>query len=258
MPRFSANLGYLWKELSLPDAIHAAHKAGFEAVEFHEPYHYPTYMIRGALKETGLKMLGLNTRRGIPGSKDRGGLGAVPGREEDARNMIEEAIEYAVSINCQNIHVTAGITSKILEAEETFQKNLSYATQKASKHGITILIEPLNLLDTPGYYLSDLDHALETLKGVNKPNLKIMFDCYHIQVMQGNLLRKLKEHLSKIGHIQFANAPGRTEPDLGEINFPWLFAEIDRIGWNEYLGAEYIPKNTTESTLNWLGNYHCK
>ena len=254
MPRFSANLGYLWKELSLPDAIRAAHKAGFEAIEFHEPYDYPTDIIRDALEETGLKMLGMNTRRGIPGSEDRG-LAAVPGREEDARNIIEEAIKYAVGIDCQNIHVTAGITRKIWEAEETFRKNLSYASQKASNHGITILIEPLNLLDTPDYHLSDLDHALETQSAVNEPNLKIMFDCYHLQVMQGNLLLKLKEHLPKIGHIQFANAPGRTEPDLGEINFPWLFAEIDRIGWNEFLGAEYIPKNTTENSLNWLRNY---
>ena len=186
MPRFSANLGYLWKELPLPEAVLAARKEGFDAVEFHEPYHYPAEEIRGVLDETSLKMLGLNTHRG-PGSKDRG-LAAVPGRETEARNIIDEAIEYAASINCQNIHVIAGITGKTQEAEETFRENLRYATQKASNHGITILIEPLSLLDTPGYHLSDLDHAIETHDAVNKPNLKIMFDCYHIQVMQGNLL----------------------------------------------------------------------
>ena len=254
MPRFSANLGYLWKELPLPEAVLAARKAGFEAVEFHEPYHYPAEEIREALEVTGLKMLGLNTRRGIPGTKDRD-LAAVPGRETDARNIIDEAIEYAASINCQNIHVIAGITGKTQEAEETFRENLRYATQKASNHGITILIEPLNLLDTPGYHLSDLDHAIETQDAVNKPNLKIMFDCYHIQVMQGNLLLRLKEHLPRIGHIQFANCPGRTEPDSGEINFPWLFAEIDSIGWEGFLGAEYIPKTSTEESLGWIRNY---
>ena len=251
MPRFSANLGYLWKELPLPEAVLAAGKAGFEAVEFHEPYNYPAEEIREVLEETSLKMLGLNTRRGVPGSKDRG-LAAVPGREADARNIIDEAIEYAASINCQNIHVIAGITGKIKEAEETFRENLRYATQKASNHGITILIEPLILFDTPGYHLSDLDHAMETQDAVNKPNLKIMFDCYHIQVMQGNLLLRLKEHLTRIGHIQFANSPGRTEPDTGEINFPWLFAEIDSIGWEGYLGAEYIPPTKTDDSLKWL------
>ena len=233
MPRFSANLGYLWKELPLPEAVLAARKAGFEAVEFHEPYHYPAEEIREALEETSLKMLGLNTRRG-PGIKDRG-IAAVPGSETDARNIIDEAIEYAASINCQNIHVTAGITGKIQEAEETFRENLSYATQKASNHGITILIEPLNLLDTPGYHLSDLDHAIETQDAVNKPNLKIMFDCYHIQVMQGNLLLRLKEHLPRIGHIQLP-IPQAHRTRFREINFPWLFAEIDSIGWEGYWG----------------------
>ena len=254
MPRFSANLGYLWKELPLPEAVLAARKAGFEAVEFHEPYNYPSEEIREVLEETSLKILGLNTRRGIPGCKDRS-LAAVPEREADARNIIDEAIEYAASINCQNIHVIAGITGKIQEAEETFRENLRYATQKASNHGITILIEPLNLLDTPGYHLSDLDHSIETQNAVNKPNLKIMFDCYHIQVMQGNLLLRLKEHLPRIGHIQFANSPGRTEPDSGEINFSWLFAEIDSIGWEGFLGAEYIPKTSTEESLGWIRNY---
>ena len=251
MPRFSANLGYLWKELPLPEAVLAARKAGFEAVEFHEPYHYPAEEIREVLEETSLKMLGLNTRRGFPGTKDRD-LAAVPGRETDARNIIDEAIEYAASINCQNIHVIAGITGKIQEAEETFRENLRYATQKASNHGITILIEPLNLLDTPGYHLSDLDHAMETQDAVNKPNLKIMFDCYHIQVMQGNLLLRLKA--VSYTHLR-ANSPGRTEPDSGEINFSWLFAEIDSIGWEGYLGAEYIPKTSTEESLGWIRNY---
>ena len=254
MPRFSANLGYLWKELQLPDAVRAARKAGFEAVEFHELYHYPAEEIREAPEISGLTMLGLNTRRGISGRKDRG-LAAVPGIETDDRNIFDEAIEYAASINCQNIHVTTGITEKIQEAEGTFRENLRYATQKASNHGITILIELLNLLDTPGYHLSDLDHAMETQDAVNKPNLKIMFDCYHIQVMQGTLLLRLKKHLPRIGHIQFSNSPGRTEHDSGEINFSWLFAEIDSIGWEGYLGAEYIPKTSTEDSLGWIRNY---
>ena len=254
MPKFSANLGYLWKDLPLPEAIHAAKNAGFDAVECHEPYQYPAEEVHEALKDTGFEMLGLNTRRGEPNLGERG-LAAVPGRETDARNIIDEAIKYAVGIHCKNIHVIAGKTQRTPDAEETFQKNLTYAAQKASNHGKTILIEPLNLLDNPGYHLSTLDEALVTLEAVNHPSLKIMFDCYHLQIMQGNLLQRLQKHLPKIGHIQFANAPGRTEPDKGEINFPWLFAEIDRIGWNGFLGAEYIPLEKPEESLGWLQNF---
>lgn len=254
MIRFSANLGFLWNTLPLPDAIHAAKRAGFEAVECHWPYATPSSEVKNALNETGLKMLGLNTQRGNVASGDNG-VAALVDREQEARAFIDEAIAYANEIDCLNIHVMAGFTDHGEHAENCFRENLTYACEQAAKSDKVILIEPLNKYDAPGYHLSTLETALETQRAVAKHNLKIMFDCYHLQIMGGDLIRRLSSCLKNVGHIQIAAVPDRGEPDNGEINYPWLLKEIDDLGWEGFIGAEYKPRTSVEDGLTWLSAY---
>lgn len=254
MTRFSANLGFLWTTLALPDAIRAAADAGFKAVECHWPYATPAADVLAALNTTGLPMLGLNTPRGDAANGDNG-VAAIKGREQEARDYIDQSIEYATSIDCPNVHVMAGFTDQGAEAENTFVQNLIYACTKAQQAGITILIEPLNHFDAPGYHLNNMDAALATIATVDKRNLKVMFDCYHLQIMQGDLIRKLTNHLASIGHIQIAAVPDRDEPDAGEVHYPNLLAALDKLGWDGYVGAEYKPRTDTASGLTWMSDY---
>ncbi|GAA6209848.1 hydroxypyruvate isomerase family protein [Cognatishimia sp. WU-CL00825] len=248
--RFSANLGFLWAELSLPDAIRAAKTAGFDAVECHWPFATPAAEVRAALDETCLQMLGLNTARGDV-SAGENGLAALPDRIDDAHAAIDEAISYASAIGCKSVHVMAGFSSA-LDARETFVANLGYACTQAAPHGITILIEPLNRYDAPGYFLKTTAQAVDVIYSVHAPNLKLMFDCYHVQLMEGDLTRKLTNLMTHIGHIQFASVPDRGPPNTGEVNYDHIFGVIGSLGYNKPLGAEYKPKVPTDETLSWL------
>ena len=197
--KFSANLGFLWKELTLPDAIRAAAANGFSAVECHFPYTVSAQEVKTALDETGMTMIGLNTYPGNFAQGERG-FCAIPGRENDARDVIEQAVAYAAEISCRNIHVMAGITSHKY-ARDTFIKNLVYACNKAQEKGIHIVIEPLNTRDTPGYFLTHTDQARQIINEVNRQNIKLMFDCYHVQLTEGNLTRRLSDLLPVIGSV---------------------------------------------------------
>ncbi len=254
MTRFSANLGFLWTELSLPDAIRAAADAGFAAVECHWPYDTPASEVLAALELTRLPMLGLNTRRGDVAGGDNG-VAAIVGREAEARQYIDESVQYAADIGCANVHVMAGFTDKDEASQATFVKNLQYACDTARDADITVLIEPLSHYVAPGYHLSSLDGALATIADVNKSNIKVMFDCYHLQIMQGDLTRRLRTHLDAIGHIQIAAVPDRSEPDAGELHYPNLLAALDEMGWAGFVGAEYKPRTTTFDGLGWLKAY---
>jgi hydroxypyruvate isomerase len=248
MTRFSANLGFLWKELSLPDAIRAAKRAGFDAVECHFPYDVPETEVIAALSETGLPMLGINTIRGEEGEF---GLAALPGREEDARAAIDQAISYASRIKAANVHVMAGVSSGAT-ANKTFTSNLAYACHQAEPHGITILIEPLNRYDAPGYFLNRSAQAIHIIEEVAAPNLKLMFDCYHLQLQEGDLTHRLDNLMPLIGHIQFAAVPDRAEPDHGELDYRYIFNVIADLGYTAPLGAEYKPAGSTEEGLGWM------
>jgi hydroxypyruvate isomerase len=247
---FSANLGFLWADRTLPDAIRAAKAAGFDAVECHWPYDVPPAEVAGALRETGLQMLGLNTRRGEVAAGDNG-LSAVPGREGEARAAIDEAIAYARAIGAGNIHVMAGFAKGDL-AHEIFVTNLRYACEKAAVHAITILIEPLNKYDAPGYFLTTTGQAAAIIDEVGATNLKLMFDCYHVQLMEGDLSHRLADLRPLIGHIQFASVPDRGAPDHGEICFKHIFETIEKIEYSPPLGAEYKPRGDTDATLGWM------
>lgn len=249
MTRFSANLGFLWTELSLPNAIHAAAKAGFDAVECHWPYDTPTPQVVAALAETGLQMLGLNTIRGKAGEN---GLCALPGRESDARTSIDQALVYANATATKAVHVMAGF-GRGKAAHATFIANLKYACARAMPLGITVLIEPLNTYDAPGYFLQTTQQALAIIAEVQHPALRLMFDCYHVQIMEGDLTRKLEKCLPYIGHIQFASIPERAAPDGGEVCYQHIFNHIKKLGYTAPLGAEYKPTGATEKSLGWMG-----
>ena len=253
MTRFSANLGFLFADMPLPDAIRAAGAAGFDAVECHWPYDVPAVSVKSALDETGFTMLGLNTRRGNVSAGDNG-LAAVPGREADARTAIDEAVAYARTLGTPNIHVMAGIAEGAA-AETTFRSNLDYACGVAADLGITILIEPLNRYDAPGYFLTTTAQAARIISDVARPNLKLMFDCYHVQLMEGDLSHKLADLLNIIGHIQFAAVPDRGPPGHGEVNYAHIFEVIAGLGYDRPLGAEYKPGGDTTSTLGWLHRF---
>jgi hydroxypyruvate isomerase len=248
--KFSANLGFLWADLTLPDAIRAAKAAGFDAVECHWPYGTPTADVVAALHETGLDMLGLNTRRGDVAAGDNG-LAALPHRIEQARAAIDEAITYARAIGCKAVHVMAGF-SQGEDAQKTFVENLIYACAEAAPYGINILIEPLNKYDAPHYFLTATQQAIAVIDAVDAPNLKLMFDCYHVQLMEGDLTHRLETLRSHIGHIQFASVPERGPPDAGEINYAHVFDVIASLGYTAPLGAEYKPKGPTQDSLSWM------
>lgn len=255
MTRFSANLGFLWNELSLPQAILAAKASKFDAVECHWPFDTPVADVTGALEEAGFEMLCLNTRRGNTAIGEYG-LSALPGRVGEAREAIDEAIEYGAAIGAKNVHMMAGIAAGEA-AFKTYTDNLEYACGQAARRNITILIEPLNRIDVPGYFLTTVAQAAAIIGKLDLANLQLMFDCYHVQINEGNLTRNLKEMLPLIGHIQFASVPDRGPPVSGEIDHAYLFRFIAELGYTKPLGAEYRPVGATEETLSWLSGNRC-
>ena len=246
--KFSANLGFFWQDRALPDAIRAAKAAGFDAVECHWPYDTPASDVATALKETGLPMLGLNTVRGnVAGGEN--GLSALPGRDAEARAAIDQAVDYAEAVDARALHVMAGFASG-QDARTAFVNNLKYACEKAPDR--TILIEPLNHYDAPGYFLQTSGQAVEIIEEVASSNIKLMFDCYHLQMMEGDLTHRLQKLQSLIGHIQIASVPDRGTPDHGEVNYAHLFEVITGMGYDAPLGAEYKPTGSTDDSLGWL------
>lgn len=249
-PTFSANLGFLWRDLPLDRAIRCAHQAGFDAVECHWPYALDPSIIREALRDKGLAMLCLNTPVGDAAKGDFG-LAALPGREEEARAAIDLAIGYATAIDCGAVHVMAGKTD-LPEAESVLLQNLTYAAQQAASSGLVILVEPLNLRDVPGYFLRGIDHAAALIDKLSLPNIRLMFDCYHQQITNGDLCATFARHLPRIGHVQIAAVPDRGEPDRGEVDYRWLIPELYRLGYQGTVGAEYRPRGDTDAGLGWL------
>ena len=256
MTQFSANLGFLWNDRPLADAIHAAKAAGFDAVECHWPYDQDIDAVKAALQATGLSMLGLNTARGNVAAGENG-LAALVDHEEEARDAIDQALACAAALDAGAVHVMGGFAEG-QDAEDCFIGNLRYAAQKAQAAGRTILIEPLNGYDAPGYFLDHSDKARRIIEAVGAPNLKLLFDCYHIQIIEGDLTRRITANLDIIGHVQFAGVPHRSRPDEGEISYRHVFAHLADLGYTAPLGAEYKPDDgDTDASLGWfsvLGN----
>lgn len=256
MIKYSANLGFLWQEHDLIGGIRGAAKAGFVAVECHWPFEYPAQTVLDVLTETGLPMVGLNT---YPGNREQGDFGvcADPDRVNEAHQVIDQAIEYAKKINTPNVHVMAGKVESSIDqklAMKTFHDNLIYASNKAEQHGINVLIEPINRIDVPNYFVGDMNIAVDIVRSVNLANVKIMFDCFHIQKVHGQIKKHIEQNLDLIGHIQIASFPDRHEPDEGEIDYADLFSFLEQLGYSGYIGAEYNPRTTTDEGLAWMRN----
>jgi hydroxypyruvate isomerase len=249
--RFAANLGFLYQGLALPDQIRAAAKDGFDAVECHWPYTTHVAEVRAALRDTGLPMLALNTAPGVLTAGEFG-LAALPGRTPEAHAAIVQAIDYAAAIGAHAVHVMAGRTTAP-EAGATYRDNLAVACDLAAQHGLMVLIEPISHTAQPDYHLSTIEQAARTIAAVGHDNLKILFDVYHIQTQQGDLIHRARTYLPLIGHVQIASVPERCEPDGGDVNIPAFLDALGKSGWHGDVGAEYHPRlGDTTAGLGWL------
>jgi hydroxypyruvate isomerase len=256
MPRFAANLAYLFTERPFMERFGAAAAAGFTAVELQLPYDHPPSAVRAELDRHGLTMLGINSP---PGNVAAGefGLAAVPGREREFDLLFRQALNYAIAIGGRQIHVLCGHVGPEQRpaANIVAVRNLAHATDAAAEHGITLLIEPLNPRDRPDYFLSRAEHAADIIARVERTNLRLQFDFYHAQIVAGDLLTRFEKHLPVIGHVQIAAVPSRREPDEGEVNYPAVFEAIDRLGYDGYVACEYRPRGVTEEGLTWACRY---
>src|SRR5205085_10100785 len=245
MPRFAANLAFLFTERPLLERVGAAAAAGFPAVELQMPYDHAPSAMKAEIDRHGVAMLGLNTALGREGET---GLAAVPGRENDFADIFRQALDYATAIGGRAVHCLAGVVAPEQRpaADATFVANLSRAADAAAAKGITLLIEPLNQRDRPNYFLSRVEHAADVIAKVGRPNVKLQFDCYHVQIMQGDLIKRIEQFLPVIGHVQVAAVPSRQEPDEGEVNYPAIYAALDRVGYAGWVACEYRPRARTE------------
>ena len=239
MPRFAANLGHLFAERPLIERFGAAAAAGFGAVELLFPYEVAASAVKAELARHGLTQLGINTPFGRDGAS---GLAAIPGREREWESAFKLALDYAAAIGARSVHCLAGCVppEQRPAAEMVFIRNLTHAAQEAAKAGLMLLIEPINPRDRPGYFLNRVEHAADIVGKVGAPNLRIQFDFYHVQIVGGDLIRRFEAHLPLIGHVQVAGVPLRREPDEGEVNYPEIFAALDRLGWARPFGI--VPK----------------
>jgi 2-dehydrotetronate isomerase len=248
MPRFAANLGYLFTERPLVERFGAAAAAGFKAVELQFPYDLAASAARAEIDRHGLTMLGINTR-----ATPESGLAALPGRERDFDALFRQALDYATVIGGSAIHCMAGAVppEQRPAAERTFIANLLRASDLAAERNITLLIEPLNHVDRKDYFLFRAEQGADIIAKVDRPNVRLQFDFYHCQISGGDLLRRFEKHLAVVGHVQVAGVPSRAEPDEGEVNYPAIFEAVDRLGYGGWIGCEYKPRGKTEPGLAW-------
>lgn len=252
MPRFAANLSTMFADLAVAERFDAARRFGFRAAEYLFPYADRAADLARWSRDAGLPVILVNTPLGDAAAGERG-RAALPGREDDFRADFDRALEYAAALDAPMIHVMAGVVADgdRPAACRTLAANVRDAADAAAQEGIRLLLEPLNGQDTPGYLLTGTEQTRAIIDAVDRPNVRLQFDFYHRQIMEGNLGQRLAEHLGAIGHIQCSSVPGRFEPCYGEVNYPHLFAECDRLGYAGWIGAEYRPKTTVAAGIGW-------
>ena len=257
MPKFAANLTMMFTEVPFPQRFAAAAAAGFQAVEFLFPYDYTPQEVASWLQENKLASALFNLPPGDWAAGERG-LAALPGREAEFQAGVARAIEYALALGTKRLHMMAGLIPVGADHQlhsEVYLTNLRYAARAVAEHGLTLLIEPINTRDMPGYFLNSQAqaHALRTAAG--ESNIKVQMDFYHAQIVEGDLATTLKTYFSEVGHIQIASVPSRNEPDDGEINYPYLLRLLDELGYDGWIGCEYRPRGRTEDGLGWMAAY---
>ncbi len=257
MPKFACNVSLLFSELNVSDRFKAAAKAGFSGIEFQFPYELDAEMLERQLEINQLQFVLCNTPPGDLRAGERG-FAAIPGRENDFIASLDRAISFATYIGCPRIHVMAGVPPKDLPIEAcrtTFINNLKNTARRAEKEDLELLIEPINNIDMPGYFLHDSYEAASIISEINEPNVQLQLDLYHVQMMRGQLSDHIDRYLPITGHIQIAGVPGRHEPNWGEINYPYLFELLDNRGYTGWVGCEYTPKTETSVGLSWFSPY---
>ena len=257
MPNFAANLSMMYTEVAFPDRFAAAAGDGFKGVEFLFPYEWPAADVAEWREAAGVAQALFNAPPGN-WNRDERGLAALPGREGEFRDTIGTALDYAAALDCPRIHIMAGIrpgaTSDAL-LYDTYEKNLAFAAGEAAKSGRNVIIEPINPRDVPGYFLNRQADAHRVVDAVGAPNLRVQMDLYHVQIVEGDVAMRIRQYIDKVDHFQIAGVPERHEPDIGEINYPYLFELIDELAFTGWVGCEYNPKGKTSEGLRWLVNY---
>jgi len=257
MPKFCANLTMLWNELDFTDRFAAAARAGFKGVEYLFPYDHDKNRLAEQLRQHRLTQVLHNLPAGNWAQGERG-IACHPRRVAEFQDGVGKAIEYAQALGCKQVNCLAGIRPSQVDpglARETYIRNLQFAAPLLHDAGIKLLIEPVNTRDIPGFFLNNSKQAFDIIKAVGSDNLFLQYDIYHAQVMEGDLARTVEANLALIPHMQLADNPGRNEPGTGEINYPFLFQHIDRIGYGGWIGCEYKPKTTTDAGLGWVRPY---
>ncbi|WP_186127726.1 2-oxo-tetronate isomerase [Burkholderia gladioli] len=257
MPRFAANLSMMYTEHPFLERFAAAARDGFRAVEYLFPYDFAADELKARLADAGLVQALFNAPPGDWAAGERG-FTSLPGREDEFRRAFDTALDYARVLGNDKLHVMAGLLPAGADRarhREVYLRNLAHAAEAARAAGILVVIEPINTRDMPGYFLNRQDDAQAICREVGAPNLRVQFDCYHCQIVEGDIAVKLKRDFAGIGHIQVAGVPERHEPDLGELNYPYLFELIDTLGYDGWIGCEYRPKAGTSEGLGWLRPY---
>ena len=255
MPKFAANLSFLFADRPFSERFAAAAVAGFRGVEYLFPYDWPAHDVADWLRDADVEQVLFNLPPGDWAAGERG-LACLPHRQGEFAESVEQALDYAMILDCERVHCMAGLRPAghdEAELEATYVANLRHAADRFATIGATVTIEPINSrIDMPGYWLDGVDKAIRLLDAVDRDNVKLQLDLYHAQIIQGDLARTLEANIGRIGHVQIADNPGRHEPGSGEINYPFLFGLLDRLGYAGWVGCEYKPLTTTEAGLGWL------
>lgn len=257
MPNLAANLSMMYTEVEFPKRFAAAAQDGFKGVEYLFPYQWAAADIAEWRQSAGVELALFNAPPGDWKNGERG-LAALPGREGEFRNTIGTALAYAAALDCPRIHVMAGIRpDDVADAVlcDIFEKNLTYAANEAAKAGRKIIIEPINTRDMPGYFLNRQAEAHRIIEAVGAPNLLLQMDLYHVQIVEGDVAMKIRQYIDKVDHFQIAGVPERHEPNIGEINYSYLFNLIDELDFDGWIGCEYHPKGETSAGLSWAADY---
>ena len=254
MPRFAANLTMLYNEVDFLDRFEAAARSGFRGVEYLFPYAYPKEQLAEQLHRHGLEQVLHNLPAGDWAKGERG-IAVLPERVGEFQDGVGKAIDYARALGCKQLNCLAGIRPAGVaedKVKDTFIANLRFAADRLKAAGIRLLVEAINTRDIPGFYVCGTQQTLDLIAATGSDNIYVQYDIYHMQRMEGELAATMEKHLARIAHIQLADNPGRNEPGTGEINYPFLFAHLDRIGYAGWIGCEYKPRTTTAAGLGWL------
>jgi hydroxypyruvate isomerase len=260
VPKLAANLTMLFTDVPFLDRFAAAKQAGFKSVEFLLPYDHPADKVKEALDRNGLQVVLFNLPSGNWAGGDRG-IGATPNRVEEFRAGVKTAVAYAKVLGVPRMNCLAGKMVPGFSKDEhkkTLVENLKFSAEALGQIGVKLIVEHINPFDIPGFFVNRVAEVVDIIGEVNRPNVYVQYDIYHAARTEGNLTQTLREHFAKIDHIQVADTPGRNQPGTGEINFPFLFAEMDKLGYKGYVGLEYVPKPDTLKSLGWIKEYGCQ